>query len=681
MLPVHNHSVVITHPSRYRWLLAIVFIGATYSLGTYYRADESVTSVEPAIPYVDVAEPSSTPVQDTESDDTSAVFVSSPSSGDFYIPFKLSETWRDRGSPLAYQEPPIECLESMFNSGADCEGWRPDQPMDVVWSWVNSTDRAWRYAHAIIEHSVSGKPGKPNIDYNAPIAHLQNLDELRYSMRSVLQHFQPYVRQFNLMASDFATPDEFRTDVGLSEKHRLGQLPQWLDRSLAVADWHDGVVGLSVHHHGRFFDPYQDTTFNSFGIESQLRNLRGVSDVFVYLNDDMYFLRDLHPADFYTSTYGLVFRFDPNLQVPPKLDTRPSRGEWQPLRESNVLLSKRFGASNRPYTAHMAKAMSVSLLQEAYACFPEAFTRTALRPMRDVHRTDPGDLHTAFLLPQFTIERHREALLWSWAVGRMGGDDDGWDNDDAWTALGGERDEDIHVGGLHRITLNENVVSRSLRRAGYERPGATEYVFSSADGYPYYDLRKGGKGYPDLATEDLCTIKRDECFPSDLTSASGAFMHLAFMSPSCGDCVINRLVQRSGQAGLSEFLPSADREIIPASRGETVVTLPTVAQWEDGQFALTDVLSSATTPTIRVRDFVLRLLARYRFVLGNSPSEFVFLQGAGSAKKGVARLPADSDIAFACMNDDIRGDGRQVADILRGWQSERWPVAAQWEAL
>ena len=61
----------------------------------------------------------------------------------------------------------------MFGSGADCDGWRADQTMDVVWSWVNSTDRVWRYAHAIIEHSVSGKPGKPNVNYNAPIAHLQ----------------------------------------------------------------------------------------------------------------------------------------------------------------------------------------------------------------------------------------------------------------------------------------------------------------------------------------------------------------------------------------------------------------------------------------------------------------------------------------------------------------------------
>ena len=204
---------------------------------------------------------------------------------------------------------------------------------------------------------------------------------------------------------------------------------------------------------------------------------------------------------------------------------------------------------------------------------------------------------------------------------------------------------------------------------------------ASADGYPYYDLRKGGKGYPDLQADDICSIKRDECFPSDLTSASGAFAHLAFMAPSCGDCVINRLVQRSGRKGFSEFLPSPEREILPTSHEETVVTLPTVAQWEDGQFALTDVLSSATSPTIHVRDFVLRLLARYRFVLGNSPSEFVFLQGMASAKKGVARLPAGGDIAFACMNDDISGDGRQVAEILRGWQSERWPVAAQWEAL
>ena len=183
------------------------------------------------------------------------------------------------------------------------------------------------------------------------------------------------------------------------------------------------------------------------------------------------------------AAYGLVFRFDLNLLVPPKLDTRPSRGEWQPLRESNVLLSQRFGATNRPYTAHMAKAMSVSLLQEVYACFPEAFLRTASRPMRDVHKTDPGDIHTAWLLPHFTIERHREALLWSWTVGRLGGDDDEWNNDAAWSALGGGKGDEIRVGRIRRDSLDANVMSRSLRRAGYERPGATEYLFCESMTY------------------------------------------------------------------------------------------------------------------------------------------------------------------------------------------------------
>ncbi|KAI0029587.1 hypothetical protein K488DRAFT_56067, partial [Vararia minispora EC-137] len=439
----------------------------------------------------------------------------------------------------------------------------------------------------------------------------------------------------------------------------------------------DSNVQLFLHHHSSFFQTYTDTVFSSFAIESQIANLKGVSDVFIYLNDDMYFLMDLHPADFYTSAYGFVFRADTNLNVPPELEARPKRGEWQPLRESNVMLSKRFGTGKRPYVAHVAKVMSIPLLRELVAMFPEAFARTSARLFREVYMDEPGDAHTTFLFPHFVIERWREALLWSWAIARQGADDDSWDADAAWAALGSMPGADLRVSRIRRDTLDTDRVLATLRRTGYSPPGATDYEFASGDGYPWYDVRHGAKGYPDRTRATVCTLARDVCFPP-LMNASAAFQHIAFAQPECGDCVINQLVQKSGRIGLAEFLPPWGRGVAPRVRGPTPLTLPVVADWRDTDFSLAGVLQNGTDD---VRAWVLRLLDRYRFVLGSTPSEFVFLTGAASASRAAGKLRPDAEIALACINDDVSGDAARVYEIMLEWQKSRWPDKARWEVV
>ena len=81
----------------------------------------------------------------------------------------------------------------------------------------------------------------------------------------------------------------------------------------------------------------------------------------------------------------------------------------------------------------------------------------------------------------------------------------------------------------------------------------------------------------------------------------------------------------SGEAGLEAFLPPADRVVEPGlvrfftTQADTneVPHLPLVDRWADGQFALADVVSSAAP--VNVRDWTLRMLQRYRFVIGASP--------------------------------------------------------------
>jgi hypothetical protein len=88
---------------------------------------------------------------------------------------------------------------------------------------------------------------------------IRDHDELRHSMRSVLQHFRPHTSQFHLLTSDFAFPSCNPDDHA---GWRLGQIPQWLSLDNAYK-WKDGGVHLSVVPHAKFFgESYRYTTFN-----------------------------------------------------------------------------------------------------------------------------------------------------------------------------------------------------------------------------------------------------------------------------------------------------------------------------------------------------------------------------------------------------------------------------------
>ena len=84
-------------------------------------------------------------------------------------------------------------------------------------------------------------------------------DELRYSLRSVLANFRPYLGSFHLLATDFAIPDTAE-NITVPIDYRLGQVPQWLN--VEQRPWADGHVDLSIKHHAQIFHPYEDNIFN-----------------------------------------------------------------------------------------------------------------------------------------------------------------------------------------------------------------------------------------------------------------------------------------------------------------------------------------------------------------------------------------------------------------------------------
>ncbi|XP_046382751.1 N-acetylglucosamine-1-phosphotransferase subunits alpha/beta [Ischnura elegans] len=117
-------------------------------------------------------------------------------------------------------------------------------------------------------------PVTMNLDDFSP-SRFDDKEELRYSLRSVEQ-FAPWVRHIWLVTN--------------------GQIPYWINLE------HPKLTLIS--HSEIFPNKSHLPTFGSPAIESHLHRIPGLSDKFLYLNDDMLFGKEVWPDDFYTTTYG-----------------------------------------------------------------------------------------------------------------------------------------------------------------------------------------------------------------------------------------------------------------------------------------------------------------------------------------------------------------------------------------
>jgi hypothetical protein len=146
-----------------------------------------------------------------------------------------------------------------------------------------------------------------------------------------------------------------------------------------------------------------------------------------------------------------------------------------------VLAGTRFGSRYRPYPTHEAKSSSVSLLHEISQIWPSHIATAANHPFRETQAGE-GDLSMMFMMVHFVVERWREALLWSWTVGKHGGLDDSWGEEQmglAWKELGGlsNRTDAILVKAGRRNTMEHHKVAENLRSAGLKGDDLTKYVF------------------------------------------------------------------------------------------------------------------------------------------------------------------------------------------------------------
>ena len=145
-------------------------------------------------------------------------------------------------------------------------------PIDFVIAWVDGNDPAWQAQKA--QYSPSAMAD------SATAVRFRDWDNLRYWFRGVEQ-FAPWVNRIHFIT--------------------WGHLPPWLDTT------HPQLH--IVRHEDYIPVPYRPT-FNSHTIELNLHRIEGLSEQFVYFNDDMFLTKAVQPTDFFKNgwpcdTFGL----------------------------------------------------------------------------------------------------------------------------------------------------------------------------------------------------------------------------------------------------------------------------------------------------------------------------------------------------------------------------------------
>jgi hypothetical protein len=200
-------------------------------------------------------------------------------------------------------------------------------------------------------------------------------------------------------------------------------------------------------------------------------------------------LLDLPPSAYHSPVYGPVFLFQTDRFITSDATgTLDGSSELRSLSWSNHLLGTpntilpsfathciadtRFGARTRAYVMHNARAFSLPLLHEASLAFAPFFSATPLSRFRGVVNTPPDlEVNMMFLGQHFVVERHREALLYSWVVAKWGatGMLGSAEKDAMWTELGGERTND-HLSAAWPERESRLQVAQHMHRAGIREP-------------------------------------------------------------------------------------------------------------------------------------------------------------------------------------------------------------------
>lgn len=230
-------------------------------------------------------------------------------------------------------------------------------PIDVVYTWVDDSDPAWRASRDTARRQLTSAPDTGLHEQAANDARYTSRDELRYSLRSIHQ-YAPWVRNIFLVTA--------------------GQVPSWLNTDFP---------GIRVVDHREIFsDPRALPTFNSHAIESQLHHIPELSEHFLYLNDDVFFGRPVQPGQFFHPN-GLTKFFQSKALIPSGRASTEDLPVNAAGKNSRGLIAQQFGtviSQKMKHTPHVLRRSVLAEIEQVYAQAHRVTQHSRFRAPSDV---------------------------------------------------------------------------------------------------------------------------------------------------------------------------------------------------------------------------------------------------------------------------------------------------------
>lgn len=224
-----------------------------------------------------------------------------------------------------------------------------EMTVDVVYTWVNSADPGWveLYSNAV---SASDQ-GSFSHESSNDIARFQNRDELLYSIKSI-RKYAAWVRNIYIV-TNCSLPSSIQHEKSIFE----------------------------ISHEDIFLDSSVLPTFNSHAIEASLHRIAGLSERFLYFNDDVFLCNAVFPSNFYSKD-GKPYIFQSKHAIPAasSSDLRPV--DYAALNASD-LIEADFGFRPTQKLHHAPFPLLRSTLYEMEGIYKTQLQNTASHKFRD----------------------------------------------------------------------------------------------------------------------------------------------------------------------------------------------------------------------------------------------------------------------------------------------------------
>ena len=216
------------------------------------------------------------------------------------------------------------------------------EPIDIVYTWVDGDDTEWLTEKNLYK-GVSIKDA-------STVNRFKNRDEIKYSLRS-LDMFAPWIRNIFIVT------------------YSKDSYPSWLD-----------INNERVHiisHSDIFTDKSHLPTFNSQAIECHLYNIPGLSERFIYSNDDTMFGSRVNKQDFIDRDGKLKYGYGKGM-ISSWKNPKYNGLFFDSWINNSKILDNTFGEdSKRIEIPHQLCIMDKKYMKFIYDNFPEEIEKTS----------------------------------------------------------------------------------------------------------------------------------------------------------------------------------------------------------------------------------------------------------------------------------------------------------------